>query len=147
ARMVFNDCCGSLAIEAGNAARSCTSALLRKQRFGPISAAASKENKNPRRGGTGEGGIGGSAALVGRRNSEDNESPAFVIDVAQKEGRKTWEAAMACRPLGDVPFAPESGHQTPRSLCPVCAVCGRLRVGKAFLHVCRLVGAAMCSAC
>jgi hypothetical protein len=50
ARMVFNDCCGSLAIEAGNAARSCTSALLRKQRFGPISAAASKENKNPRRG-------------------------------------------------------------------------------------------------
>jgi hypothetical protein len=104
--MVFNDCCGSLAIEAGNAARSCTSALLRKQRFGPISAAASKENKNPRRGGTGEVGIGGSAALVGRRNSEDNESPAFVIDVAQKEGWKTWEAAMACRPLGDVRFAP-----------------------------------------
>ena len=121
--MVFNDCCGSLAIEAGNAARSCMSALLRKQRFGPISAAASKENKNPRRGGTGEGGIGGSAALVGRRNSEDNESPAFVIDVAQKEGRKTWEAAMACRPLGDVPFAPESGHQTPRWLCPFCADC------------------------
>jgi hypothetical protein len=28
-----------------------------------------------------------------------------------------------------------------------CAMCGRLRVGKAFLHVCRLVGAAMCSAC
>jgi hypothetical protein len=27
------------------------------------------------------------------------------------------------------------------------AMCGRLRVGKAFLHVCRLVGAAMCSAC
>jgi hypothetical protein len=97
----------SLAIEAGNAARSCTSALLRKQRFGPISAAASKENKNPRRGGTGEVGIGGSAALVGRRNSEDNESPAFVIDVAQKEGWKTWEAAMACRPLGDVRFAPD----------------------------------------
>src|SRR6266540_7173453 len=28
-----------------------------------------------------------------------------------------------------------------------CAMCGRLRVGKGFLHVCRLVGAAMCSAC
>src|SRR5215475_10853579 len=27
-----------------------------------------------------------------------------------------------------------------------CAMCGRLRVGKAFLHVCRLAGAAMCSA-
>jgi hypothetical protein len=26
-------------------------------------------------------------------------------------------------------------------------MCGRLRVGKGFLHVCRLVGAAMCSAC
>ena len=25
---------------------------------------------------------------------------------------------------------------------PLCAMCGRLRVGKAFLHVCRLVGAA-----
>src|SRR6266404_2234173 len=26
-------------------------------------------------------------------------------------------------------------------------MCGRLRAGKGFLHVCRLVGAAMCSAC
>jgi hypothetical protein len=29
----------------------------------------------------------------------------------------------------------------------VCAMCGRLRVGKNFLHVASLVGAAMCSAC
>ena len=28
-----------------------------------------------------------------------------------------------------------------------CAMCGRLRVGKGFLHVAALVGAAMCSAC
>jgi hypothetical protein len=27
-----------------------------------------------------------------------------------------------------------------------CAMCGRLRVGKDFLHVAGLVGAAMCSA-
>ena len=29
----------------------------------------------------------------------------------------------------------------------LCAMCGRLRVGKDFLHVAGLVGAAMCSAC
>src|SRR5438445_860071 len=54
-----------------------------------------------------------------------------------------------------------SGHARPwdlkprqRNLTPVMrrpvelsAMCGRLRVGKGFLHVCRLVGAAMCSAC
>ena len=36
---------------------------------------------------------------------------------------------------------------TQRRELTLCAMCGRLRVGKAFLHVCRLVGAAMCSAC
>src|SRR6267142_1645979 len=30
---------------------------------------------------------------------------------------------------------------------PLCAMCGRLRVGKRNLHVAGLVGAAMCSAC
>src|ERR1700686_480049 len=30
---------------------------------------------------------------------------------------------------------------------PGCAMCGRLRVGKDFLHVASLVGASMCSAC
>jgi hypothetical protein len=29
----------------------------------------------------------------------------------------------------------------------LCAMCGRLRIGKDFLHVASLVGAAMCSAC
>ena len=46
-----------------------------------------------------------------------------------------------------VRFAPESGQKANISLSPLCAMCGRLRVGKGFLHVCRLVGAAMCSAC
>ena len=31
--------------------------------------------------------------------------------------------------------------------CPLCAMCGRLPVGKSKLHVAALVGAAMCSAC
>jgi hypothetical protein len=30
---------------------------------------------------------------------------------------------------------------------PLRAMCGRLRVGKDFLHGCSMVGAAMCSAC
>jgi hypothetical protein len=30
---------------------------------------------------------------------------------------------------------------------PLCAMCGRLLVGKSELHVASLVGAAMCSAC
>jgi len=34
-----------------------------------------------------------------------------------------------------------------RSEMTRCAMCGRLRVGKDFLHVAALVGAAMCSAC
>src|SRR6516162_6253568 len=46
-----------------------------------------------------------------------------------------------------VRFAPKADKQQTVWLRPLCAMCGRLRVGKAFLHVCRLVGAAMCSAC
>src|SRR5437660_12315268 len=42
------------------------------------------------------------------------------------------------------PIATELVH---RNELTRSAMCGRLRVGKAFLHVCRLVGAAMCSAC
>jgi hypothetical protein len=42
---------------------------------------------------------------------------------------------------------PKADKRAPISLSLLCAMCGRLRVGKAFLHVCRLVGAAMCSAC
>src|SRR5262249_108339 len=45
-----------------------------------------------------------------------------------------------------VRFAPKADKQQIVSVCPLCAMCGRLQVGKAFLHVCRLVGAAMCSA-
>jgi len=45
-----------------------------------------------------------------------------------------------------VRFAPKAdkGELFPS---PLSAMCGRLRVGKGFLHACRLVGAAMCSAC
>src|SRR4029079_16993246 len=49
--------------------------------------------------------------------------------------------------LGHVRLAPESRHGSASLPCPLCAMCGRLRVGKGFLHACRLVGAAMCSAC
>jgi hypothetical protein len=43
-----------------------------------------------------------------------------------------------------VPAKADELHIVPA--CPLSAMCGRLRVGKAFFHVCRLVGAAMCSA-
>jgi hypothetical protein len=33
---------------------------------------------------------------------------------------------------------PESGHSEARSKCPLSAMCGRLRVGKSFLHVCSI---------
>jgi hypothetical protein len=46
----------------------------------------------------------------------------------------------------NVRFTPESGHQLSEFGCPLCAMCGRLRVGKKKLHVTALVGAAMCSA-
>src|SRR5262249_3244200 len=69
-----------------------------------------KKTRTPDAGERGKWASGVLRPWVGRRNSEDNESPAFVIDVAQKEGRKTWEAAVACRPLGDIRFAPESVH-------------------------------------
>src|SRR5262245_34516588 len=41
---------------------------------------------------------------------------------------------------------PQSGHEADMSDRPLSAMCGRLRVGKDFLHARRLVGAAMCSA-
>src|SRR5262249_44057638 len=47
----------------------------------------------------------------------------------------------------NVHFTPESGHWLSVLECPLCAMCGRLRVGKGNLHVAALVGAAMCSAC
>jgi len=34
----------------------------------------------------------------------------------------------------DVRFTPESGHSPTRSGCLLWAMCGRLRVGKDFLH-------------
>ena len=48
---------------------------------------------------------------------------------------------------GDVCFTPKSGHLQCISQCQLWAMCGRLPVGKNFLHVAALVGAAMCSAC
>jgi hypothetical protein len=43
-------------------------------------------------------------------------------------------------------FALESGLKSDIPGCLECAMCGRLSVGKDFLHVAGLVGAAMCSA-
>ena len=40
-----------------------------------------------------------------------------------------------------------SGAQPAIDVKSLRAMCGRLRVGKGFLHVAALVGAAMCSAC
>ena len=34
----------------------------------------------------------------------------------------------------DVRFTPNSGHSSPQLECPLWAMCGRLRVGKDFLH-------------
>jgi hypothetical protein len=47
----------------------------------------------------------------------------------------------------DLRKTPESRHLQGQSACLKRAMCGRLRVGKSFLHVfAGLVGAAMCSA-
>src|SRR3977135_2480277 len=43
-------------------------------------------------------------------------------------------------------FTPINGHRQTTPACPVGAMCGRLRIGKDFLHAAGLVGAAMCSA-
>src|SRR6476620_8536036 len=44
-----------------------------------------------------------------------------------------------------------NGSESAVAACPrrvrSTPMCGRLRVGKDFLHLCRLVGAPMCSAC
>jgi len=44
-------------------------------------------------------------------------------------------------------FAPISGPFLKLIDWPKGAMCGRLRIGKDFLHAADLVGAAMCSAC
>jgi hypothetical protein len=46
----------------------------------------------------------------------------------------------------NVRFTPKSGHWNSVVECPLCAMCGRLLVGKKNLRVADLVGAAMCSA-
>jgi hypothetical protein len=46
----------------------------------------------------------------------------------------------------DFRSTPESRHPQCSSACLKGAMCGRLRIGKDFLHVAGLVGAAMCSA-
>ena len=43
------------------------------------------------------------------------------------------EADIARRPR-NVRFTPNSGHPSAQSKCPLWAMCGRLRVGKVFLH-------------
>src|ERR1700674_2374639 len=46
----------------------------------------------------------------------------------------------------DFRYSPETGPRSMWSACPFGAMCGRLRIGKDFLHAAGLVGAAMCSA-
>jgi hypothetical protein len=46
----------------------------------------------------------------------------------------------------DFRSTPVNGHRQSRSACRKSAMCGRLRIGKDFLHAADLVGAAMCSA-
>ena len=50
--------------------------------------------------------------------------------------------------MADLPERPLMAQSGPSTLfpCPPSAMCGRLRVGKRYLHVAGLVGAAMCSA-
>jgi hypothetical protein len=49
-------------------------------------------------------------------------------------------------PEVQLPLYPESGLNSDIGPSPFRAMCGRLRIGKDFLHAARLVGAAMCSA-
>jgi hypothetical protein len=71
----------------------------------------------------------------------------FNGDLAQHQFREAHVhfGLLADTPL-DVRFTPKSGHQQSVIPCPLCAMCGRLRVGKKNLRVADLVGAAMCSA-
>src|SRR5262249_13833686 len=72
------------------------------------------------------------------KSLEVSASDRVKVDPTQMIG--TIRCSMSASP-------PEADIAAGRSESPLCAMCGRLRVGKAFLHVCRLVGAAMCSAC
>src|SRR6516164_3227496 len=73
---------------------------------------------------------------------------ASLRDFDQAHVRIVSFTTDAAKPREHVcPLLSESRQTGEGSTCPLCAMCGRLRVGKAFLHVCRLVGAAMCSAC
>ena len=49
--------------------------------------------------------------------------------------------------IAHVCFTPKSGHRNSVAECPLCAMCGRLRVGKGNLHVAALVGACVRPVC
>jgi integrase len=55
--------------------------------------------------------------------------------------------SLSGEPSPNVRFAHENGRAWLGAKRPLCAMCGRLLVGKSKRHVALLVGAAMCSAC
>ena len=63
---------------------------------------------------------------------------AVVMAVTNQVHVRFGSKADICSVKGHVRFTPESGHVQCNSVCPLCAMCGRLRVGKSFLHACRL---------
>jgi hypothetical protein len=77
-------------------------------------------------------------------------NPADIVATGPNRGLE-WQDISPVSQLfveyGHVRFAPESRHGSAPLVCPLSAMCGRLRVGKGNLHVALLVGAAMCSAC
>ena len=59
---------------------------------------------------------------------------AALRDLLRSNVRYGSGADIACH-LANVRFAPQSGQSADMLACPLCAMCGRLRVGKENLHV------------
>ena len=76
------------------------------------------------------------------------ETPPFGLTAAEpRRDFRCGSDAVIRRCPRNVGFAPGSGRRADIDGRQRSAMCGRLRVGKDFLHARRLVGAAMCSAC
>ena len=76
-------------------------------------------------------------------------SSGSVACPAQREVKLracTHKSAICKRGLVSVRLAPKATEVLRCRETSLCAMCGRLRVGKKNLHVAKLVGAAMCSA-
>src|ERR1039457_5977283 len=66
-----------------------------------------------------------------RRNRDGISTRKFCVGVFTQPGSNADLTALK----SNFRFAPESGLNSDIARCPKCAMCGRLRVGKSFLHV------------